>query len=292
MTAGLKGAIPVINRPARVLCISLILMLAPAANGAPLVSGELGLAYDSNLNNGYGYGGSYERSDQAAQLAAGLRQRWRASDSVALDAGLRAHGEIYERYSALSNYGASVSGRMLYRPGRALLSPTWEAGLSAGYADYDSDIRDRAVFRLHVALRQPLTTRIHGRLQLGAQRDRARSDVFDADVVGLSGELDWLLTEHLLVYFSQHWQRGDIVSTAMPGSGPPVYAASAADEAFSAGEVAYRVDGRTWVTGLGANQRLSQHWSADLLFRYADASANYGSGYRRLQGYFTVLMRY
>ena len=114
-----------------------------------------------------------------------------------------------------------------------------------------------------------------------------------AEAVGGLLELEWAVTDKWLLYLDQRWQSGDVVSTGNPTLAVINRAeVVVSDDAYGAGGFGWRLDGDSWISGLGSNWQLRPNLSVDLLFRHIDTENELDVHYRREQFFSSLLYRF
>jgi hypothetical protein len=251
------------------------------------LSGELALGYDSNVAN-VRQGGD-EREAGFALLDVGVDQLWGLGSHHALQGRFDVESQAYTRYRGLDSAKGTLLLRYLFRPGAGFFAPTLALSGSAGWWEFNSDLRDSADYRASAFVREQLTTRISARLTGTIDWRRASEEVFDLRTRTLGLDLDWALSNRLAIYGGYQRRWGQFVSTR-PTPPPPSFA-FAADDAF-AGEFAARQDGAANIGKLGFNFAFSPRLALDLQGLYVEAGANTGVHYRRTQAMASLLARF
>lgn len=268
----------------------LLLALAPAAAQDSCPAGEIGLSWDSNLNNGLS---GRERDDAFVIAELRCRRNWPLGRAVSLQPSLFLRSEGFERYDGLSNVGAGAALRLLLRGGAGAHAPTVELGGSGAWQEHDDALRDRARYRGLIALRQPLSRTFAARLQGALRKDDAHSAVFDGHSRQALVELEWIATPSLLLYASHAWESGDLAFTGLPPDAVlAAQPAITADSLYTAGESSWRLDADTRLAGVGFNWRLSPHLALDVFGRRIESRNQLGTRYRREQIFASLLFRF
>lgn len=270
------------------LTATILALSAPAA--AIEVGGEVSLIYDSNLNNAPA---DQEQEDGALHmsmhLGTTLQPHRRAH--LLLRAGI-ATG-VYREFTDLSLAEIEFLARYRYRLGAAQYAPSFLAQASLSAWEVNDALRDQTIFRGLIGLLQPLAPGWSLRAQIDARISEARERLYDTRAVGGLLELEWAVTDKWLLYLDQRWQSGDVVSTGNPTLAVINRAdVVVADDAFGAGGFGWRLDGDSWISGLGSNWQLRPNLSVDLLFRHIDTENELGQHYRREQFFSSLLYRY
>jgi len=258
-------------------------------------SGELGAGYDSNVGNSEAAADIRESAFATGGASAEYFRQLNLFTTLVLRGGVQ--GEHYDRYEGLSNAKATGAARLLVRPDGGFLTPVLGAWVSASYWEFDSAIRDSDEYRGGLFANQQITTRISGRLALGAAWRESDSRVFDTHGASAALNLDWRLAERATLYGGYQFYRGDVVSTAAPTTLKIGLAAEEIepDDAFgglAANQRAYRLDAEAHVGTLGLNYALSSKLSADLQGQYVDTRADYGNEYQRVLAVLSLLARF
>lgn len=259
-------------------------------------SGDLGVGYDDNVGN------AAEDDDvrDSSVVSGGANLDYQ--HALTLNTGLllrgALQGEAYEAEDGLSNARVLAMARLSHRPAGGFYMPTVAAWFSAGVAEYNSAMRDGFEYRGGLFLVEPLTTAIAARLSVAAAERRGDSAVFDLSSWSAGVNLDWAVTPRLTLYTGYQFQEGDVVST---GTVPPKAShisggcgsgsACDPDDALY-DQFAYRIDARTHVTTAGLNVPLSPALALDAQARVVDSTAAGGTGYSRMQGVVSALVRF
>lgn len=268
------------------------LALAPLfALAEPRLNTELTLASDSNLNNGRR--GAVDRAGAFAVLRSGLEQGWDFGRQGRLSLQPRTELELHRDYERLDNARLALQGRYQWRTGAGFHAPLLGLNAEAGWQEYRGALRDSADLRLGLLLREPLTTRIAVQLRGNLAWREADAAVFDVATRTLAVEADWRASERWTVYGGLRRQLGDFVSTGRPAPElVPGFDATAPDDAFAPGEIAFRRAGDAWIGELGANLRIDANWSLDLQTLGIATDARFGTEYERLQTRLSLLGRF
>jgi hypothetical protein len=263
------------------------LLLATSAEAAG-IRGELGFGYDSNVNNARQ--GGNDREDGFAQLSAGVHETWSLGQQHALQGRFDVESQKYLDWEGLDHAKGTASIRYLLRPGAGFYAPLLALTGSAAWWEFNSQIRDGAVYRGSFFALQQITTKISVRLTGGGDWRRARrEEAFTLSTKSAGIDLDWMLTNHVAIYagFQRRW--GHFVTTRP--TPPPASFVFAPDDAFP-GEFATRQRGAANIATLGFNFALSPAFAIDVQGFYVEAAANTGVHYRRIQSIASLLARF
>ncbi len=273
-----------VGRRAAGLMAGCLMVGSVAAYEQPLLfRGELALGYDSNVANASASGD--RRSDTFAEAVFSVNRLYTAGLflSMELEGSLRARS--YRDYDRLSHVAPEALLRINYRPAGGFHTPTLSGWTSWEHRESRSELRDGSIHRVGASWRQPLTTRITGRLNGRYAWRRADNTVFDHEFRTLGVELEWEPVSSLVVYGGVSRRQGALVTVG--GDNPDRKAASRAwlaDDAFAdAGEeqLAYRLSDSARQYTLGVNHALGSATSLEVQWQYLDAQGSYGAGYRR-----------
>lgn len=259
-------------------------------------SGDLGVGYDDNIGNA---AEEYDMRDSSV-VSGGANLDYRRALSLNTGLLLRGglQGEAYEAEDGLSNARVLATARLSHRPAGGFYMPTFAGWVSAGVAEFNSAMRDGFEYRAGLSVTEPLTTAISARLSVAAAERRGENAVFDLSSWSAGVNLDWAVTPRITLYTGYQFQDGDVVST---GTVPPKSSHIAGgcgsgsacdpDDALE-GQFAYRIEASTHVTTAGLNVPLSGRVALDAQARLVDSTAAGGTGYARVQGMVSALMRF
>lgn len=269
--------------------------MALAAFGLPAGSahaagfrGELGFGYDSNINNARQ--GGNDREDGFAQFDGGIEHTWSLDRHNALQARFDLESQKYFDWEGLDNAKGTTSLRYLLRPGAGFYTPLFALTTSAAWWEFNSQIRDGAVYRGSLFVLEQITTKISLRLTgTGDWRRARREDAFTLRTKSAGIDVDWTLSNRMAVYagFQRRW--GQFVTTRP--TAPALSFTFAPDDVFP-GEFATRQQGAANIGTLGLNYALSPKFAIDLQGFFVEAEANTGVHYRRVQSIASVLARF
>lgn len=272
------------HRPLALLLLGLL--LAPSATADWGGRAELGLALDSNLNNGPG--GDRE-AGAAAEAAVGADYRYRRLNGHVIDVDTRVRGSAETQAATLSAMQVQTRGRYRWRLGDGFSAPTLGLSAQVQWTDAGGRLRDRRGVRLAPLAEWPLTTTLSLRPSVAWEREWARGAVFDAERRHYGLELDIALRPDRLLYLGLGFQDGDVVLSAeAPPSLLMQSRAFASDPAFP-GFTAYRVDGDTSLAWIGLNRGLRPGLAVDAQLRLIRTETDLGPRYDRQQLFLSLL---
>ncbi|HUR41840.1 MAG TPA: tandem-95 repeat protein [Verrucomicrobiae bacterium] len=258
-------------------------------------SGDVGSGFDTNVGNAQADADVRESGFVSAAGHASWQHRLNLYTTVLLRGTLQ--GEHVESFEGLSNAKGIGMARLVYRPDGDFFTPQIAGWVSAAYWEFDSAIRDGVEYRGGAYLAQQVTTQISARLSVGASQRESESRVFD--VAGFSGgiNVDWLPMAGLTIYGGYQHYRGDVVSTATPGTlnigrAAEVIEADDAFGGFATGMRAYRLDAASNIGTLGFNYALSRNLSVDAQAQQIDTQADFDNEYQRTVGVVSLLVRF
>mgnify|MGYP001821314479 CR=1 FL=1 len=256
---------------------------------------EAGLRHDSNI--GLATDGDDEIDDYTARLAATIQYPMLrvGGSEVLLSGGV--HYDHVSDVSDISNYGASASVRFRGRFGSDRLAPWFSLYADITGLKYsDSEIRDGYKWGVTATLGKPL----HEKFAIsGGYRFRQRkstddspgqpnvpafanaSEVFDLDQWGLFAQVQFAPAESTRLYGEYSYFSGDVVSTGRTVSNGGQFA-QAADQAFGAGFMAWKIDADINLFELGVSHNFSTNLNVDIAAEYLDADGESGNDYDNL----------
>lgn len=191
--------------------------------------------------------------------------------------------EKFRRFDGLSRLHGSAELEYQYRASSDFNEPTYGAFVKLTGEEFDSDMRDGYRVGAGLSVRQSLNDRISYSASVAHNARRATDKVFSGSENMVRGNVDLLLTNRALLYFSGEYRRGDIVATGWPNGGTPnVSSVFWWDDAFAAeGMVSYRLRGSSVQLTLGLNYEIAPRHSIDFSLRQirtrAASSPNYVS---------------
>jgi len=200
-------------------------------------------------------------------------------------------GEVFDRYSGLSNL--VIGGGVAYRHkfGLGYLAPWLALSVGASYDDYREDLRTSSRLAVRVETGKRFTEQFDASLGLFYERrfdnhgesivPGISGNVFDLAGQGAFVRAGYAPTDALSLDARAGVRRGDVESTAQQSL--PIFLASSAiteDPVWGDPNLyAYRLRGTTWSGTLGANYALSDQASLDLAYHYDFTRAAQGLDY-------------
>ena len=274
------------------LLLSLLLAVAPSLAQAELrLNTELTLGHDSNLNNGRR--GAVDRAGSFVAGRAGLEQTWDFGQRGSLSLQPRLELEVHRDYPALDNGRAALQLRYALRGGRGFYTPLLSVSAEGGWQNHAAELRDGADLRLGLTLREAITTRIAVQLRAAFAWRDAENAVFDIETRTYALEADWHPRDRWTIYGGLRHQLGDFATTGQPPPALiPLFDATATDDSFAPGELAFRRAGDAWIAELGGNYRLDARWALDLQTLGIATDSRFGTEYERLQTRLSLLGRF
>ncbi len=242
------------------------------------VSADAGYAYEDNVSrsrdkpnrlwdNIFSASGTYTRT-------------WVFNANTRLQATGLLSGEKFDRWQGLGRASAGLQAEGQYRASGAFDAPTYAIVARGFYDEFESELRTGPRYFLGLNARRAITDRIDAFAEVGGNYRYGRSAVFRGHDFSAKVNLDYALTRKSTLYLAGEFRQGDIVS-----SGPPSLAAGVAevlvpDDAFaSRNYVAYRIDGRTYISTLGLNVPLGARDSIDFSWRRSEGRASRDLGF-------------
>jgi hypothetical protein len=269
----------------------LCLLAATAVDASWRQGVQAGIGHDSNPANA-----SYNAEERPATHVNGtwhgeharqLSERFLLAWRQALEL------EAWTRHEDLSQARIEGTLRLSFRPTQRFYAPLLSLWGGAAYAVAGSEIRSGAEYRLGLAVREALTTRVAARLSAQASMREARGRAFDTDAHSLALDLDWRPAHAWTLYVGYQRRDGDLVSTSRPLAWLASYASAVDDDdAFAPGEYAYRLDAETDILTLGINRAWSPSFALDLQAQSIDAVAGGGVRYERQRISLGALLRF
>ncbi len=276
--------------------VALILFALPVmAYQAPwLFAAELASGYDSNVGNA---GVSADRrSDVFAEFAIRGNRLYMPGDFISLELEGALRGRYYDSYEDLSFAAPEGVVRLNYRPAASFRTPTLTGEAVVGYREYASRLRDGGYYRLGLTLKQPLNTRLTGRVNTTWNRRLAGNAVFDYEFYSLGLSLDWQVFSRLLVYAGGARREGGLVSTSRDDAAiEQVARAWLPDDAIvdpDEEQLAYRLDTSADRYFAGLNYALKDGLSLDMQAQHQEADTYGGISYRRYQLMAALMLRF
>jgi hypothetical protein len=266
----------------------------PAVADAPQYSGSASMGYDSNPGDAE----SGSRVPAAAYGSAGVAagQLFRVGPNTAMLLRASVDAQQYARYDGLSNAGATLLLRGLYRPGGGFFVPTFAVWSSADGSAFRSRLRSGGEFRGGAYAVEQLSTAISLRLGGYASERDSRSSVFTLHGRAATLDGDWLLGSRLTAHFGYEYRAGSfaVSSPADPGAAAFASAKTRDDSLSIAGvdNIVYRLDGRTQIGTLGLNYALTPALALDAQAQGAHTRAVSGDDYDRWLGELSVLVSF
>ncbi len=269
-----------------------LLALAPCALADESVGLgiEVSVTADDNVTRGYGSGNIL--SDQF--VGAMVSKSFRAPVSNHARFVLLGFGGFngYTRFTGLSHAFVGAQGELQYRPSAAFTAPTFGLSVRAAYEEYQSDLRDSYRNTVSLSMRKPVTDRLQLFGALSYNRRDGESVVFDTQDVALRFNLDWALSSRDTIYLGTEYRVGDIVSTGRPSTAyvdlnPEIVT----DDVFTdVTRYAYKIDGTTWILGLGYHRSFGERHALDVSWRMANAIPDRpaGASYAATRVHYTV----
>lgn len=248
-----------------------------------LLRGDLAAGHDSNVANA-GVSAD-QRSDLFAEASFSANRLYAAGLFVSLELEALLRARAYRDYPRLSHVAPGGLLRVNYRPGGGFHTPTLSGWSSYEHRKARSDLREGSIHRLGVSLRQPLTTRLTGRLNGHYTWRRADNAVFEYEFGTVGLELVWEPASGLVLHAGATRREGGLVSGSRDD--PDLKNASRdwlADDAFAEAaeeQLVYRLRASVTQYTMGVNHSFRNGTSLDMQIQTLDARGSYGAGYRR-----------
>jgi hypothetical protein len=254
-----------------------------------LIDIDAGAFYDDNLTRAQDRVDI--RADGAATIAVAARSLIALGGFDTVSWGVDGHAEAFNRYHGLDSVAIGAAAVYRHKFDLGFDAPWVMAGATAGYHDYNNNLRDGGRFALRAAVGKRFDEAADATLGVFYDRRYARNDepavpgisgkVFDLRGQGVYATAGYVLTEELMLGGTVSVRRGDVVSTTSPGYS--IYGASSAiaeDTAFGEVLYAYRLRGTTRTASITASWAFSDRSSINLVYFDERTSATDNLDYR------------
>jgi hypothetical protein len=217
---------------------------------------------------------------------------------------LYGHGEVFERYSGLSNLVGGGTAAYRHKFGLGYAAPWVSLALGGSFDDYRQDLRTSTRLDVRAETGKRFTEQFD--MSAGVYYERRYDNHGESIVPGISGHVfdlaghggyvraGYAPTEAFYFDAKAGVRRGDVESTSQRSFQIFIISTAIANDPVwgDPNLFAYRLDGTTWSGALTASYALSDHSSLDAEYRYDVTRAAQGLEYTANRIVLTFIHRF
>jgi hypothetical protein len=239
---------------------------AAAARAEWIAEVETAAVHESNLSHG-----QLQRdikSDTALEVAASAGEHFALGDYSGLSITGNAKSAAYDRYGGLNHLDLGAAAALRSKLGLGAAAPWWRVAATATRLDYRNDVRDGWLYTLGSGAGMRVGEKWNIRGDYTYERRTADQDrgiargisgaVFNQKSHSVQLNADYAFSAATSISAGYMWRIGDVAATTLRNF--TIFSAStaiAADPAFGADTIAYKLRAVTHVLSIGVSQALN-----------------------------------